>query len=61
MLVTRYLLLPDYVLNMVHGALICPGGHAVTFSITCSLLGKLPGVSGHAVGRANRVMRETVN
>lgn len=59
--VTHYLLLPDIVLNMVHWALICPGGHAVTFSITCSLLGKLPGVCGHAVGRANPVMTETVN
>lgn len=59
--VTRRLLLPSPVLNMGHGALISPRGHAVTCSITCPLLGKLPDVCDHAVGRANPVMTQTVN
>lgn len=49
------------VLNMGHGALIFPRGHAVTCSITCPLLGKLPDICDHAVGRANPVMTQTVN
>lgn len=59
--VTHHLLLPSLVLNMGHGALIFPRGHAVTCSITCPLLGKLPDVYDHAVGRANPVMTQTVN
>lgn len=56
-----HLLLPSLVLNMGHRALIFPRGDAVTCSITCSLLGKLPDVCGYAVGRANPVMTQTVN
>ncbi len=59
--VTHHLLLPSLVLNMGHGALIFPRGHVVTCSITCPLLGKLPDVYDHAVGRANPVMTQTVN
>lgn len=59
--VTHHLLLPSLVLNVGHAALISPRGHAVTCSITCPLLGRLPDVCNHAVGRANPVMTQTVN
>lgn len=59
--VTAHLLLPRLVFNMGHGALIFPKGRGVTCSITCPLLGELPDVCDHAVGRANPVMTQTVN
>lgn len=58
---TCNLLLPIRVLIMGHGALIFPRGHAVTCSITCSLLGKLPDICDHAVGSANPVTTQTLN
>lgn len=59
--VTSHLSFSCLVLNMGHGALIFPRGHAVTCSITCPLLGKFPDICDHTVGRANPVMTQTVN
>lgn len=58
--VTCNLLLPS-TLYGTQSTNLPQGTYFVTFSITCSLLGKLPGICDHAVGRANPVMTQTVN